>query len=40
MGLASQFEGNIVREIKPVPKARTTGLLTEVAPGRLLAQAK
>lgn len=26
----------IVREIVPVPKARTTGLITEVAPGRLL----
>ncbi len=26
----------ITREIVPVPKARTTGLITEVAPGRLL----
>ncbi len=26
----------IVREIIPVPKARTTGLVTEIAPGRLL----
>jgi hypothetical protein len=26
----------IVREIVPVPKGRTTGLLTEVAPGRVL----
>ncbi len=28
--------GKIVREVVPVPKARTTGLVTEVAPGRLL----
>ena len=29
-------EGGIVREIVPVPKARTTGLVAEAAPGRLL----
>ena len=29
-------EQRIVREIEPLPKARTTGLITEVAPGRLL----
>ena len=29
-------QGKIVREIVPVPKARTTGLISEVAPGRLL----
>ncbi len=28
--------GEIVREIVPIEKARTTGLITEVAPGRLL----
>src|SRR5439155_8931569 len=27
---------NIARELVPVPKARTTGLIAEVAPGRLL----
>jgi len=29
-------QGKIVREIVPAPKARATGLITEVAPGRLL----
>lgn len=29
-------QAKIVREIVPVPKARATGLVTEVAPGRLL----
>jgi hypothetical protein len=29
-------EQQIVRELVPVPKARTTGLIAEVAPGRLL----
>ncbi len=29
-------QGKIVREVVPVKKTRTTGLITEVAPGRLL----
>jgi hypothetical protein len=29
-------QARIVREIAPMPKGRTTGLITEVAPGRLL----
>ena len=29
-------EQKIVREIVPIPKARTTGLIAEIAPGRLL----